>query len=311
MNLTRHMYRGEVDSPRILDLIRSQPLTCPHIIDLPWRLSSPTIKEGRDAVFWEDADGQVVGFAAWQYYWAALDFFILPDSQQHEMVEREIFAWADTRFREHDEERGRPLPYWAEFRDDDQEQRRLIEAHGFVLAGDEEDCHMLLQHPLTNIAPVPALPTGFTLRTLTGEQEVASYTELHRAAFKSDSMTPEWRTRTLRMPQYRPEFDLVVSAPDGSLAGFCVGWFDSERRVAQVEPMGVHPRLHQHGLGRTLLLEMLHRFKKHGADRAFVETNISRLSARRAYASVGFQQVHTILRKGKWMNQPDEMKGDQ
>ena len=309
MNLTRHVYRGEADLPRILDLVRDQPLTCPHIIDLPWRLSSPTINEGRDAVFWEDTDGQVVGFAAWQYYWAVLDFFILPGSQQKN-VEQEIFTWADIRFRERDEERGRPLPYWTEFRDDDQERRRLIEAHGFMLDEDEEDCYVFLQHPLTDITPVPTLPAGFTLRTLAGEQEVAAYTELHRAAFKSASMTPEWRARTLRMPQYRPEFDLIVSAPDGSLAGFCVGWFDSERHVAQVEPMGVHPRFHQLGLGRILLLEMLHRFKKHGADRASVETNISRISARRAYESVGFQQVHTILRKGKWMNQPDETQGD-
>lgn len=36
------------------------------------------MKEGRDAAFWEDANGKVIGLAAWQYYWAALDFYILP-----------------------------------------------------------------------------------------------------------------------------------------------------------------------------------------------------------------------------------------
>jgi ribosomal protein S18 acetylase RimI-like enzyme len=94
--------------------------------------------------------------------------------------------------------------------------------------------------------------------------------------------------------------DLVVTAPDGSFAGFCLGWFVPERRSAQIEPLGVHPRFHQHGIGRILLLEMLRRFKEHGATSAFVETNVERTPARRAYESVGFQQVHIIRGKGKW-----------
>ena len=299
MTITRHPYRGEADMPRILNLISSMPFSCRHVIDFPWRLSSPAINEGRDAAFWEDSNGQVVGFAAWQYYWAALDFFILPGSEM-QAVETDLFNWADGRFRERDVERGQPLPYWVEFRDDDQERRQLVEAHGFLF--DEHDCYVTLQHSLVDLSPVPALPDGFLLRSLKGETETAAYAELHRAAFESTSMTPEWRSRTLRTPQYRPELDLVISAPDGSLAGFCVGWFEPSRSVAQIEPVGVHPRFHQHGLGRVLLLEMLHRFKEHGASSAIIETNVDRTPARRAYESVGFQQVYIIRCKGKWVN---------
>lgn len=299
MTITRLAFLGEVDMPRILDLIRSMPFSCRHVIDLPWRLSSPSINEGRDAAFWEDSDGQVVGFAAWQYYWAALDFFILPGPQM-QAVETDLFIWAEGRLRELDAERGYPLPYGVEFRDDDQERRRLVEAHGFLL--DEHDCYVLLQHSLFDLAPVPTLPDGFMLRPLRGEQEATAYTELHRAAFESTSMTPEWRMRAIHAPQYRPEFDLVVSAPDGSLAGFCVGWFAPSRHVAQIEPIGVHPRFQQLGLGRVLLLEMLHRFKEYGANSAIIETNVDRTPARHAYESVGFKQVHTIRRKEKWVN---------
>jgi mycothiol synthase len=299
MTITRHPFRGEADMPHIVDLVRSMPLACRHVIDLPWRLSSPTIHEGRDATFWENADGQVIGFAAWQQYWAALDFFILPGPEM-QFVEADLFAWADARFQERDEERGQQLPYWVEFRDDDHERRRLVEAHGFV--HNEDDCSVFLQHMLVDIAPVPPLPDGFTLRPLAGEQEVTAYTEVHRAAFESTSMTPEWRARTIRTPQYRPELDLAVIAPSGSFAGFCVGWFASERYIAQIEPLGIHPRFHQLGLGRILLLEMLRRFKEHGASSAIVETDVHRTPARRAYESVGFQQRHTIRCKGKWLN---------
>jgi len=44
------------------------------------------------------------------------------------------------------------------------------------------------------------------------------------------------------------------------------------------------------------------RFKEQGAESAFVETNLARTPARRAYEAVGFQPIHTIRRKGKWAN---------
>ena len=300
MTITRRPFRGVADMLRILDLVRALPLSCRHIMDLPWRLSSPAIQEGRDAAYWEDAAGQVVGFAAWQYYWATLDFFILPGSEAR-AVETALFAWADGRFRERDAERGHPLPYSAEYRDDDLERLRLIESHGFML-NDDENGYVVLEHPLASLAPVPSVPGGFTLRPLHGEPETAAYAELHRAAFASTSMTPEWRARTLLTPQYRPDLDLVVAAPDGALAGFCVGWFEPSRRIAQVEPLGVHPRFQQRGLARILLLEMLRRFKGLGAEKALVETNLDRSAARHAYESVGFHQTHHIRGREKWVS---------
>lgn len=291
MPITRYPLRNEADLPRILHLVGSISLSGRHVIDLPWRLSSLDINEECDAAFWEDNDGRVIGFAACQYVWAALDFFIQPGSEA-QSVATDLFAWANTRF----QERKWPYPYWVEFRDDDQERQQLVTAHGFQ---QEEDRYILFQHTLADLPIVPLLPDGFLLRPLRGEQEVAAYTELHRAAFESTSMTPAWRIRTLRMPSYLPDLDLVISAPDGSLAGFCVGWFDPAHLVAQVEPIGVHPRFHRLGLGRILLLEMLRRFKKHGANSAIVETDGDRISARSAYESVGFQQIHTIRSRHK------------
>lgn len=300
MSITRRPFRGVADMPRILVLVRAMPISCRHIVDLPWRLSSPAIHEGRDAVYWEDTMGRVVGFAAWQYYWATLDFFILPGPEAR-AAEDAVFAWADGRFRERDAERGHPLPYSVEYRDDDQERLRLAESHGFTL-DDDEHGYVALERSLSSVAPVPPLPDGFTLRPLYGEQEAVAYAELHRAAFESVSMTAEWRARTLLAPQYLSDLDLVVCAPDGTLAGFCVGWFDPSRRVAQVEPMGVHPHFQQLGLGYILLLEMLRRFKEHGAEMAIVETNFDRLAARHAYEAAGFQQTRLIRRKEKWVS---------
>jgi mycothiol synthase len=283
MLFTRHPLRDEADIPRILDLVRSMPLACPHVIDLPWRLSSLDFDEGLDAVFWVDDDGKIVGFAAW----AVLDFFILPGCEEH--IATDLFAWARSWF----QERQWPYPYYrAEVLDHHRERRRLLEAHGFVRS--EQEHYIFFQHALADLAPVPALPAGFTIRSIAGEQEAAAYAETHRVAFESTAMTPAWRVRTMHMPTYRAELNLVVTAPDGSFAGFCVGWFEPERRIAQIEPLGVHPRFHQNGLGRILLLEMLRRFKEQGAMSAIVQTDVERMPARRAYESVGFRPVRTV-----------------
>jgi len=297
MTITRHPLCREADLPRIFELVRALPLTCRHVIDLPWRLSSLAIDEGRDAAFWEHASGQIVGFAAWMQAWASLDLFILPGPQQEE-VEADLFSWAEGRFREIDQEHSEPQSYWVDFYKNDHAKQQILETHGFQ---GTVDAYVALQNRLTHLPALPVLPDGFTLRSLAGEQETAAYAELHRAAFESNAMNPAWRVRTLRMPGYRPELDLVISAPDGSLAGFCVGWFDPTRQMAQIEPLGVHPRFHRLGLARVLLLEMLHRFKAYGANSALVETHLERTPARRAYEAVGFWQVNTVCFQHKKM----------
>jgi mycothiol synthase len=298
MTINRRPYSGaEEDDSRIARLLESQPEASRHLIDQPWKLSSPAIQDVRNACLWEDENGQLLAFAAWQLYWATLDLFVRSGPWQR-TIEDEIFAWAEKRFRELDEARGYPLPYWVEYRDDDAVRRQLAEAHGFLL--DEArlvQFHRSLNEPL----PVPILPDGFTLRPLAGEQEAGAYAELHRAAFESTPMTAEWRARTLRMPQYLADLDLVIAAPDGRLAGFIVGWLDPLRRIGQIEPMGVHPDFQKLGLSRTLLFTIIQRFQAAGADYALVETNLERNPARHAYEAVGFRQAHIVRAKGKWI----------
>lgn len=298
MTITRRPYQGQKsDNLRIAKLLEDMPPPTRHLIDLPWRLSSPACRAGQNACLWEDEHGNLLAFAAWQIYWATLDLFIAPGPHQ-QAVEAAVFAWADERFRELDQERGKPLPYWVQYRDDDLTGRQLAEAYGFSR---DEERYVQFQHPLANSLPEAALPEGFILRPLAGEQEAEACADLQRAAFNSTSMTVDWRRRALSMPSYRPELDLVVVAPGGELAGFCLGWFDPKRRIAQVEPTGVHPRYQRLGLNRALLLEMLRRFKASGADHALVETDLDRAAARHSYESVGFQEAHRILAKGKWV----------
>lgn len=112
-------------------------------------------------------------------------------------------------------------------------------------------------------------------------------------------MTRGWRARTLQMPQYRADLDLVAVAADGRLAGFAVGWLDPARRVGQVEPLGVHPDFTRLGIAAALLSELLARFARLGAETAQVEVAPANMAARRAYQAAGFRQGHTVRAFGK------------
>ena len=48
-------------------------------------------------------------------------------------------------------------------------------------------------------------------------------------------------TRLTTLPHYRFEDDLVVEAPDGSLAAFAMAWWDPAAKVGEFEPVGTHP----------------------------------------------------------------------
>ncbi len=92
--------------------------------------------------------------------------------------------------------------------------------------------------------PEAPLPPGFHIRPLAGAGEIDAYVALHQAVFQSKSMNSEWRQRTLQRAEYEPDLDLVVEAPNGQLAAFCIGWLDRSRAygkpAGQIEPMGVH-----------------------------------------------------------------------
>jgi mycothiol synthase len=140
-----------------------------------------------------------------------------------------------------------------------------------------------------------SLPSGFTIRPLAGEREVEPYVELHRSVFESKSMTVAWRQKTLHRPEYRPDLDLVVVAPDGRLAGFYICWLDVTNKTGQIEPLGVHSDFRNLGLARAILLEGMRRLYSHSATQLCVETDNYRNAAFNLYESVGFQVIHDVL----------------
>ncbi len=315
MAVEERPYSGHpADDLLIAALLDAQPGHVRHLADQPWRLSSPDAQSGRYVRLWQHTGGQLAGFAAWQIPWAALDLFVR-DGPHRRVVVDAIFGWANSLFRELDDERGFALPYWLECRTDDRHTATLARARGFTMSEERYAC---LERPLAarlaqarhapSAAALARLPRGFRLRELAGESEADSYAELHRAAFGTQSMTGQWRARTLRMPQYRQDLDLVAIAPDGTLAGFCVGWLDAARRIGRVEPLGIRPGCTGIGLAQALPTELSSRLAAAGAERACVEVDQANTAALRSYEAAGFRVTDTVQALGRTVHMPDQAR---
>jgi hypothetical protein len=94
MPITVRPFAGEADWLRVADLIRAAPEVSRHIVDYPWRLASPALATGQDAMLAIGDNSELVGAAVWQVYWAALDVWLAPGAA-NEDAEVLLFAWSE------------------------------------------------------------------------------------------------------------------------------------------------------------------------------------------------------------------------
>jgi ribosomal protein S18 acetylase RimI-like enzyme len=98
----------------------------------------------------------------------------------------------------------------------------------------------------------------------------------------------------MRSPVYEDERDMVVTAPGGRIAAFCIYWLDPVNKVGNFEPVGTHPDFQKRGLGKAVLLESLRRMKAHGMETAIVCTDEGNEAAEKLYEAVGFRGVNRL-----------------
>lgn len=289
---TTRPFAGVQDLHLMADLVRASSDDYAHVVDLPYRLSSPSLDSTENVRLWVDADGALFAFGVVQQPWQALDYALHPRAHAAG-VEDQILVWAIGRAAELGQERGSPYRLNVYVPDDRHEQMNALERHGFVR---DNTWTMLYLGQSPIASPLPSLlPTGFVIRPLAGSDEVEAYVALHRAAFGSINMTVPWRRRMLDMPEYIPDLDLVVVTPDGRLAAFCICWLHPDGSTGQIEPLGVHPDFQQLGLGRAVLLEGLGHLRDHGATTALVQAYANNDPARYLYESVGFRSTRTLI----------------
>ena len=303
MKIIQRIYGGESDIQAMIALVRVFQKDSLHVMDLPYRFSSWAFDDPANISIWTGEKGDVLAWAILQAPFWAIDYVCHPEVSQD--LHPQILSWADHRAREvQSTPFGRPVWYINIFASK-RERRREIEKAGFESQADKGDdswSKVWMQHAGYKTIEERASPPGFQIRPLAGQNEVEAYVELHRAVFESKNMTREWRSRILQQPAYRAELDLVVIAPKGRLAAFCIGWLGTDtegKRIGQVEPMGVHQDFRALGVGSAILTEGIKRLYQCGADRVYVETDMHRNAALSLYKRVGFSAIEDVIVYGK------------
>ncbi|MBM7026523.1 GNAT family N-acetyltransferase [Clavibacter zhangzhiyongii] len=192
--------------------------------------------------------------------------------------------------------------------------RGMLAGRGFVdaavpLAG--------LRHAARDTGARP--PAGYRIRPVAEGEEQAKV-DAHRRAWKpvvlpftdgsGEGIDPAAESRfdavgyaaMQTAAVYRRDLDLVIEAPDGSLAGTCTAWLDPATGWAELEPLGVVPAHRRLGLAQTLALDVCRRVGELGGRDVFI--NASPLPYYHApwdaYVAAGF----TPMERGTRMHRP-------
>ena len=166
----------------------------------------------------------------------------------------------------------------------------------------EIDVIVHLRRPFGPPIDPPTLPPGFSLRQVAGEDEAAAVAALHRLAFGTTYLTTERRLTLMRSVDYDSTLDLVVVAPDSSLAAYGLGSVNHEENAATGENncytdlFATHPAQRGLGLARSLLLRLLALTQPRGFTAALIVTDSHNAAMQQVAARAGFRLATRTLR---------------
>lgn len=143
-----------------------------------------------------------------------------------------------------------------------------LTAHGYRPDQDAQP-YAYLTHPLRDL-PEPALPPGFTARSVRCQQDLDRRVAVHRAAWPNSRVTEDSYRNVMAAWPYRADLDWIVEAPDGEFAASCLIWLDDQNAVGELEPVGTGERFRARGLGRAVCLAAMHALRAAGGREAIV-----------------------------------------
>jgi GNAT superfamily N-acetyltransferase len=282
--LTSRSYAGEDDYARIRALLRAcyaaGPVVYCTVGDLDWWRAGDA-PEPPSARLW--FDGAELAGVAWPAK-TQVDIFSRPGYQ---WAEGEMLTWAEEQHRAASAPEP-PLAFSAWSYAGDVARVALLEARGYRRG---EMALNQLGMPVPDDVPEPAVPPGYAVRSVHGPEEVEARVAVHRDAFAPSRMTATYYGAATALPTYRRDLDLVVQAPDGSLAAFCIVWHDEVSRMGVFEPVGCHSAHRRLGLTRAVMREGLRRLRALGARHAYVCCLSTNHAAAGLYESVGFTHL--------------------
>ena len=249
----------------------------------------------RDSRIWLDACDRptAVAFVALSK-WGLL-FYVHPHREEKPLYD-DIIAWASARAAEIAHERGERVTLaCTKIRRDNPDLGKLLETSGFERTNPPT---LRMIRPLDEAIPSAPIPPGYFI--VHGPHDPETYAGMANDVSGSNSMTAEnYRSRTLAT-EYVREFNLAAVHDDGSYAAYCWCAFDKTEpkwnglKEGWTDPIGTREEHRRKGLARALIVEALHRLKRHGNDAAILSTDSGNAAAVSLYESLGYRELYKL-----------------
>ena len=304
MRLTARFYESECDLRQMQTLLmearaHTDDWRYPHLGTMTFRffMVACHLNPYEYVRLWHDRQGQLVAYAILGED-PSFDCCVRPE-YEWSGIEAEALDWAETRI---GELRQRDALHWSGpcvsgARQNDAKRIAFLEQHGFRYSGEFAEVNML--RALDKPMPLAVLPAGYQVRAVAADtREISDRAAAHREVWlpwTDGNISDADYARSMQLPGYQRELDIVAVTPEGVIAACAIGWIDPINRIGEFDSVSARPAYRRQGLTRAVLLEGLHRLKARGMDRACVSTGVTNTPARQLYESVGFEVVNKYL----------------
>lgn len=213
--------------------------------------------------------------------------FIHPDYRSHEEEDALI---ASLEKQQSDMRTGDTPKMYFIVESGDTLRENILKERGYENKGVCEHNRILPEY--YEVVSIP-LHEGYKIRHVDIETDFEQYVAVQGSVFSHcGNMTYEMFKNYIEAEFYNSERDIVVVAPDGTFAAFATGRLDPISKLAEVEPVGVHPDHRRKGLGKAIVLECIRRLQEHGAKKIVILGAASTEGATRLYDSLGFNRTN-------------------
>lgn len=277
------------DFPRVRDLLMDSislagpPFHC-SVGDLDfWCVLSAHSHGISGAQVWVDDSGSIRG-VAWPDE-EAVDLFVHP---HHLSLVDAMLYWAERQRAASRPPGQAKLPLICQAFEGDAFLEEVLRSRGY------ERTEFFSRHrarPLSVTPPNPTLPPGYAISNTADLRDLSSLFGAHDECFPHFEMSADRYALLMASPTYRKDLDLVAAADDGTVAAFCIAWFDERNRLGVFEPVGCHPEHRRKGLSSVLMSEGMRRLRDLGADTAIVKTANANAASNPLYESLGFREI--------------------
>jgi len=257
-----------------------------------WGRSNPTWETAQEAVhmletstgLWETDAGEIAGVVTIEHPDPTHpDFgeFFIQRHPDHIDLFPEMLYFAEANLC--DPGQNRLFIYIEEY---DHPLREQLEARGFIPYPEQFGIESELDLHRYPIPQASSLPEGFKLQSMADDNNLANHCKAFGRGFNHEDPL-EWASlisyeSLQQAPDYHKDQDIVVVAPNGEFASFCIIWIDIPNRIAILEPVGTQPEFRRMGLAREAVYEAIRRAAARGAERIIVGSD------QQFYKSIGF-----------------------